>query len=307
MHGTLGRLHAAHAFPPLLVFVSSLVTVVHAQQPAPASPPRVEVWGTIAGDTGTLDGETVSDYSPRLLSGTAIASRASQILAVDPSASLGFEAGVNVFFTRWFGVQGLVGVTRADVSGRNGSYDVLLRYETRQPPDYVPREFEVRSSTAWPDTAGSLKTTWWAVGAVARWRTPAGDAGGTVAGGVGFERYAGDIESLGYTIYRMGGHAVLFPSEHRVVVSPSAAGTLARPYVSADVHRCVGSRVAIMTGWRVHLDSRRDLPLGVERLVDPADSPIVPDLADVERDLGQPPLVLSGMRWQVVAGLKLFF
>ncbi|MCL4848257.1 MAG: hypothetical protein KJ066_17080 [Acidobacteria bacterium] len=306
MHGSPGRLHAAHAFPPLAVLLYSLATPVLAQEPPPELP-RVEVWGAVAGDAETLDGTMASAYAPPLIAGTAITSRASQVLVVDPGRATGVEVGVNVFVTRRVGVQGLVGVATADVSGRNGPYDVFLRYETRQPPDYVPREFEVSHSTPWPDTSGSLRTTSVAVGLVARWWTARRDGGGTVSGGLGFERAGGDVASLGYTSFRLGGHGVLFSSDHRIVMTPEGGGTFIRPYVRADVHRRVAPHVALMASARVHLATTQDLPVRVDRLVDRDEAPIVPELADVERDLGRPSLVLRGTRWQVAAGLKFWF
>lgn len=306
VHVTRLVVHAGRTAPPLLVLLFALTSPARAQQPA-VDPPRVELWGAVAADTDTLDGDVVSTYAPPLAAGTSLSSRATQRLAVDPGFARGVEAGVNVFLTPRFGLQGLVGIAWADVSGRNEPYDVTLRYEARQPPDYVPRPYVYSQTTPWPDTAGTLRTTWWAAGAVARWWTPGGAAGGTVGGGLGFERYDGEIESLGYTSFRLGGHSVLFPFEHRVIVTPAGGGTVVRPYLRGDLHRRVGPRAALMAGVRMHFGSRRELPLRVERLLDPADAPIVPELEEVERQLGEPPLVLNGLRWHVAAGLKVWF
>ena len=278
-----------------------------AQAAAPADSPRAEIWGAwtvaIPINHGTLD----SSYEPPLrLGGTPLESRAHQVLNVEAGASAGIDVGANVFFNRVFGVQGAFTVTSADVSGANGNYDTFLRYVSNPPPDYQPTEVTVESSTPWKPTTGTLGCRSLAIGGVVRWRTAAGRVGGTLAGGLDISWFTGELESLGYTQFILGGHSTLFSVTHRVRVRPSPDDRSFRPYVGGDVHVALTNRVAVMAGVRVRLASGRAVPIQVVDLVDPDENTWVPELADVAAALDGQLLVFSGTRWRALVGVKVF-
>lgn len=296
------------AIPVIVVLATIwLPRSVAAQAAGTTDQPRAEIWGAWAVampiNRGTLD----SDYEPPLrLGGTPLESRAHQVLNVEAGAGLGIDLGANVFFNRVLGVQGAFTVTSADVSGTNGNYDTFLRYISKPPPDYQPTENTVESSTLWGSTTGTLGYRSLAVGGVVRWRTAAGRVGGTLAGGLDIGWFTGQLESLGYTQFILGGHSTLFSVTHRVRVRPSKGERSFGPYVGGDVHVAITGSVAIMAGARVRLTSGRAVPIQVVDLVDPDENIWVPEVADVAAVLDGQLIELPGTRWRTLVGVKVF-
>jgi hypothetical protein len=240
------------------------------------------------------------------LGGTPLESRAHQVLNVDAGAGFGVDLGANIFFSRVFGVQGVFTATSADVSGTNGDYDTFLRYVSRPPPDYQPKEYRYEQSTPWASTTGTLGFRSLAVGGVVRWRTTTGRIGGTIAGGVGIDWFSGELDSLGYTQFILGGHSTLFSVTDRVRVQPSTGERRVGPYLGGDVHVAINEWVAIMAGVHVRLTSVRGVPIQVVGLVDPDENTWVPGLPEVATALDGQLLELSGTRWRTIVGMKLF-
>lgn len=293
---------------PIMVVVATLwlARSVAAQAPGTANPPRAEIWGGWAVATpthGTLD----SGYEPPMrLGGTPLEGRAHQVLHVEAGAGPGIDLGANLFFNRVFGVQGAFTFASADVSGTNGNYDTFLRYTSNQPPDYQPREHTVESSTPWKPTTGTLAYRSLAIGGVVRWRTAAGRMGGTLAGGLDIGWFTGELESLGYTQFILGGHSTLFSVTHRVRIRPSPSDPSFRPYVGGDVHVAITERVAVVAGVRVRLTSALAVPIQVVGLVDPDENSWAPEVADVAVVLDGQLLELPGTGWHTLVGVKVF-
>ena len=280
---------------------------VAAQATGTADSPRAEIWGAWAAARPINQGTLVSGYEPPLrLGGTPLESRARQILNVEAGAGLGIDLGANVFVTRVLGIQGALTVTSADVSGTNGNYNTLLRYISNPPPDYQPRENTVESSSPWGSTTGTLGHRAIAIGGVVRWRTTAGRVGGTLAGGLDIGWFTGELESLGYTQFILGGHSTLFSVTHRVRVRPSKGDRSVAPYVGGDVHVAITQWVAIMAGVRVRLASGQAVPIQVVDLVDPDENPWVPEVADVAAVLDGQRIEIPGTRWRTLVGVKVF-
>lgn len=278
-----------------------------AQAAGTVLPPRAELWGAWAVAMPISDGTLDVAYEPPMrLGGTPLESRAHQVLNVEAGAGCGIDLGGNVFFNRVFGIQGTFTATSANVSGTNGDYDTFLRYISSQPPDYQPREHTYEQSTPWAPTTGTLGYRSLAIGGVVRWRTATGRVGGTLAGGVDIDWFTGELESLGYTQFILGGHSTLFPVTHRVRVRPSTGERSIGPYVGGDVHVAIARRVAIMAGVRVRLTSGRVMTIQAVDLVDPDENPWVPDVPEVAAAFAGQPLELPGTRWRTLVGLKLF-
>jgi hypothetical protein len=252
---------------------------------------------------GALD----SAYEPPMrLGGTPLESRASQVLNVEAGTGSGLDLGVNIFLNRVFGVQGAFTATSADVSETNGDYDTIIRYISSPPPDCQSRETTSESSTPWAPTTGTLGYRSIAIGGVVRWRTATERIGGTLAAGVDIDWFTGELESVGYTEFILGGHSTLFTVTHRVRVRPSEDERSFSPYVGGDVHVAIAKTVAIVAGVRVRVRSGRTVAIQVADLVDPGESPWVPEVYEVAAALDGQPLELPGLRWSTLVGVKLF-
>jgi hypothetical protein len=296
------------AMPMMAVLTAFwLPGVAAAQIAGKADPPRAEIWGAWAVAMPISNGTLESAHEPPMrLGGTPLESLAHQVLNVEAGAGYGIDLGANVYFNRVIGVQGAITATSANVSGTNGGYETFLRYVSSPPPDYQPRENTSESSTPWAPTTGTLGYRSLAIGGVVRWRTTAGRVGGTLAGGLDIEWYTGELESLGYTQFILGGHSTLFSVTHRVRVRPSEGERAFGPYVGGDVHVAINERIAIMAAVRVRLTSGRVVPIQVVDLVDPNENTWVPEVSDVAAALDGQPLELPGTRWHTLVGVKLF-
>ncbi|HOG28759.1 MAG TPA: hypothetical protein PLT35_05710 [Vicinamibacterales bacterium] len=275
-------------------------------QPGSAAPPRAEIWGAFAVGAPTSGSAIEIAYAPPFrLGGTPLESRANQILAVDTGTAFGLDTGLNLFVSRVFGIQAAFSTRSADIGGANGDFHAFLRYISRPPPDYQPREGTYERSDPWAATAGQLRRRSVALGGVVRWGAGR-PVGGTIAGGVEIGRLTGEIESAGYQQFVLGGHSTLFSVRHRARLRPAAGERLYSPYVGADVHVAMSGRVALAVGVRVPLTPGRSVPVEAAGLVDPSEDAWAPELADVKLALDGQPLELRGTPWHAFAGLKLF-
>lgn len=280
-------------------------STVGGQPSTPLGPrPPVEIWGGFAASLPTTGGTIASSYAPALVAGTLLESSATQTLAVDTGFAPGFEAGTNLFFSRHAGIQFFVARTRADLRGVNGPYTVRLRYVSRPPPDNVPREIVYTNAAPWPDTTGTLRQLALGAGAVLRFGSRHGGVAGTLAGGASFSRYGGELDRLGFTEFRLGGHSVLFGFEYPVVLGPTRDWSTA-PYVGGQLDVAAGGRAALTAGLRVEPRGARDVAIEVVRGANEADAAVAPPLGDIERQLALPPLRLVGVRWQMTLGIKI--
>ena len=277
-----------------------------AQATGPADPARAEIWGAWAIAMPISSGRLEVAYKPPMrLGGTPLESRASHTLNVDAGAGYGVDLGVNLFPHPVVGVQVALTATSADVSGANGEYDTYLRYISMPPPDYQPRENTYEQSAPWGPTTGTLGYRSLVIGGVVRWRAAAGRVGGTLAGGLDIDWFTGELESVGYTQFILGGHSTLFSVTHRVRVRPSKGEPAIGPYIGGDVHVALTERFAVVAGVRVRLTSGRTVPIEVVDLVDPDESTWEPELPDVAAVLDGQPLELPGARWRTAVGVKL--
>ncbi|MEW5982294.1 MAG: hypothetical protein AB1806_07970 [Acidobacteriota bacterium] len=278
-----------------------------AQTTLPALPSRVEIWGGWALAWPTSGGLVEVEYEPVLrLGGTPLDSRGTQVLAVDTETGRGLDLGVNVFFSRQLGVQVAFTRSSADVSGTAGEYSDYLQYISRPPPWYDPVVGTYARTSPAQAAVGRMKYRSLGFGGVARWEDARGRVGGTISGGVNVDRYSGEVENVVYTQFVLGGHSTLFPVHHRVVMALDEDKSFWGPYVAADFHVRVASRLAVLAGVRGSLGSRVTIPAGPVRLVDPNEDTWSPELTDVQRVLGTQPLELPSARWHLIIGAKVF-
>jgi hypothetical protein len=270
-------------------------------------PSTAEISGALSLVPSTTGSVLDVAYEPALrLGGMPIESSAHQRLIVDTRRGRGIEAGLAVFPARVAGLQLTFARSTTDVAGTAGVHDSYLRYVSLAPPSYEPRETVYEHTSPWPPASGSLDITTIAIGAVARWTADDGRFGGLVGGGLAGAHHAGQIESVAYTQFVLGGHSTLFPVIHRVIIAPVEDKWAWRPYVAGDVHARVARRAAVYGGLRVTLGKAATVGVGPVRLVDPDENPWAPDLADVAATLGVEPFQLPAFRWRAVVGLKVF-
>jgi hypothetical protein len=187
---------------------------------------------------------------------------AMQVLTIDPDRAALVWASLGWFPARHLGFEGRVDFRRPRLSGLSGAYQVSLRYVTRQPPDYTPREFAYEREQEWPETSGHLGQLT-ATGAVV---LRAGNPGGTTVrllAGAGITSVSGRLEPIGFSSFALGGHGVLFPEERMAsarIVLTTTAGVAA----GAEFAVPLGGPVALVAGWRLFVPRRLDADIRVD-------------------------------------------
>jgi hypothetical protein len=276
-----------------------------AAQPPAAGSERIAVWGGAAVAAPSSGGSLTSAYSPVLELASGYTSHAEQTLNVDRGTGAGAEIGVDLFLTRTVGIQAALARSRANLSGSaNSEYRTSLRYVAMQPPDYIPREYTAENAQAWPDTTGSVSSSTLLVGGVVRLGSAGSRIGGTLAAGVSATRVSARVESLAYSSYRLGGHSVLFGSQHRVVIGTAGSDAVLRPYLAGQVGLRVNGRLSAVAGLRVEIGGAAAVNVRPDSLVDPNEGIFVPSLADVQSVLALQPIQLPMPRCQIVVGLR---
>jgi hypothetical protein len=227
--------------------VALLLPLPVAAQAPPSSP--VEIWGAFSGVTTAPSGTLASSYAPPLqLDGSDYTSSASQTLAIDGNRAPGWQAGINVFPSRHVGLQIFVDRASMDLSGVNGPYSVAMKFVEFQPPNSQPFPVDIHDSLTWPDTTGTLTLLTTGFDLVAR-TDPARRVVGSVSGGLAYYHLTGSIESLGFTVFRELGHAVLSSNEYHVAVSPADANIVGFNF-GGDMSVAVGRHAAVLVGYR---------------------------------------------------------
>lgn len=137
---------------------------------------------------------------------------ASQVLRLNGNKNSGFNATLNYFLKKNFGVQILVDYFKSAIDGKNSPYDISLQYTAQQLPDYIPRQFNYERSLEWPDTEGYIKQLILSFNGIFRFITTNCMIAG-FSGGISYFSFQGEASSLGYSTFWLGGQSVLF-SEH---------------------------------------------------------------------------------------------
>jgi hypothetical protein len=284
--------------------VAAAARTADAQSSTPTAP-KVEVWAGMSAAGRAPAGRLVTTYAPPLLPAGEFSSRGGQTLTLDRRRALGFEGGVNLFARPHVGVQIMASRSAVDLSGANGPYRLDMTYVSRQPPDSTPQTFSVHESIPWPDTTGSLSLFTAALNGVVR-------LGGTdhpsvtAAAGLTYGRIGGTVEQVGYTTFRMGGHAVLFSDEYRLAISlggASVVGVNAGGELTMPVHR----RTAILIGYRFFAAPPIDAPVQVKSILNANEVTNEETIASVSPRLPLAPVRLDVSGWRVLAGVKIAF
>ncbi len=256
----------------LMARVAAVLSLVLLAVPA-AAQSRVELFGSFAVPARVVTGTFTSDYQPLLIYGDTATGRAGQTLQLQGGRPKGLLAGVNWVAGRRLGVQLFGSRASHAIGGANAPNQVRLTYLSRQPPDYVEREFTYQQSFDWPDTEGTF--TLWRIGANGLVRLGGDRVDLTLSGGLLLSHLSGYFDKASYVEFRMGGHSTLFYEE-----------ALARLRFS-DSWRAgynVGLDVAVATGRHVALTA------GVRLLSSPARTAVVAEILNADQQIFEVPL-----------------
>lgn len=202
-----------------------------------------------------------------------------------------------------FGFEARVDAGRVAASAESGPYETTLQYQARQPPDYVLRDYAVARSSPWGPVETSLQHVVFSASAVARMNLH-GRVRGTVAGGLSLGAMSGRLAPVGYTTFRLGGHAVLFSEEYGVELAFGRT-TAIGVHAGGGVEIPLSGRAALVLGGRVTVLREMRMAARVTNRLEFLESftPLSP--AAIERILQPPPLTLQPRWIGVSAGLRI--
>ncbi|MEQ1898871.1 MAG: hypothetical protein ABL971_15975 [Vicinamibacterales bacterium] len=264
--------------------------------------PRVEIWGAVTGLMTGPVGSLTTSYSPPLLFDGDFTSRGGQTLTADTGAAAGLTGGVDVFVTSRAGFQIMFDRASFDVTGTNRPYTMALEYESRQPPDNVPRMVTVNRSIAWPDTSGSLTQMTLAFNAVVRVGRP-DRLSATLSGGPAYYRLSGDVQPLGFTTFRLGGHSVLFEDDHRLALALESTHAFGFD-VGGEISLAAGRHTAIIAGYRYFGGSDADVTVSPTTILNTDELAFEQSIADLTSRLGLAPMRISVSGSRVFVGVR---
>ena len=214
------------------------------------------------------------------------------------------SVGVGWFPRPRLGLRLTIGREAVDLGGVNPPYAWQTRVTTRQPPDYVPRDFTYADSHAWPDTSGRLKVHALSVDGV--WRWGAGRRlSGSVSGGLTALRVSAELQALGLTTFHLGGHSTLFPVDYELGLT-TRPQTTPGVQLGTDVELALGSRVGVRLGVRVLRAPSFDAPIEVLQVRNPEEIVLATPIDGIMAILDPEPLTLDPSSTQIHVGLVLW-
>lgn len=224
------------------------------------------------------------------------------MLRLDGANTVGVEGGGNLLPGRSLGVQVLVGYDRFDLGGRDDPYAMRLDYTSMQPPDYVPRQFTVQQSIAWPDTTGTVQQWTLAINGVARW-TRGRRWAGTLSAGLAYFNVRGTARSLGYSEAFLGGHSVLFLDNYKMSFDLAPAGSVGFD-AGGSVDLLLAGRLSLTADARYFTGADLAPAVIVRDIVNPDEVLRASASDQIQRNLHPPAPSLSLARMRVMIGVK---
>lgn len=271
---------------------------------SPARAQHVEIAGGAGWSTAPRETTWSSRYEPPFPFVTH-EGEATQDLIVAPDAAPVAWASLAWFPGRHVGIEARADYRRFELRGTNGPYMVRMRYESRQPPDYIVREHLYERTDPWPDTSGHLGQ-FTATGAlVLRAGDPDGATLRAIAGG-GVTSIRGRLAPIGYTEFVLGGHSVLFPGERRLSarVEPSTTTGLVG---GVEIALPAGRHAALVAGWRLFVPKRLDAPVRIDGFAESDEGFPEITLTEVQEALSPAPLSIRPVTSDLVAGIQIRF
>ena len=283
--------------------VLGLAALAHAQ-PGPTTPalPIAEIWGAILvtqpPEETTLNTHYVPAFTGQLVSGLG-----SQTLIVSGSGRAGFELGAAFYPAAHFGLEARLERFAPSLSGTSTPHDVAIIYLAKQPPAYELKQYSYQRATDWDDPVGTVSLTTISANAVLR-AAVAPRVRITASGGLAIGRLGGTLDSVGYTVFSLGGHAVLFPDTAEIGLRFPTETRLGLN-VGGGVDVVLGPRVALTAGWRWLLLGTAEPAAVARRVLNADEIPREIDIDDVRENLKVEGLSINLNRARVVVGLKL--
>jgi len=275
----------------LLAFICG-GSVAFAQSPSAsgALSSQLEIWVSYGLAWSMAEGSLYSNYEPSLTYGQSTGS-ATQALTLAGDDATVAAIGVDYWPGKTFGIQLLAEWAQADVRGASSPYDVVLDYEARLPPDYELRPYHWERSYDWDDPTGKIDALTIALNAIGRW--PLGDRfAATLSGGIATTRVEGDIDSLGFTTFQLGGHGVLFPEEYRIGTELESTWITGWD-LGAAAEFALTRRIAIVLGYRYLGGADDEVPLHVREVLN-ADQVIISiPIEEIESRLSPGPVMID--------------
>ncbi len=204
------------------------------------------------------------------------------------------------FPARHAGVEARAGFRSSTVSGTSGPHHVSLTYTSRQPPDYVPRQFSLQTSTDQPAPGGELRTVCLDVLAIGRF----GDARrleARVSGGLALVAVSGEFEPVALSVFRLGGHSTLFSDDRALTLTVDRKWSIGA-VAGFDVFRAFTNRAGFTAGLRVMAPRTIGAPVRVTAVGDGLFSLTV---SEAQEMLAPAPLRIRPWTFDLNFGLRL--
>ncbi len=248
-----------------------------------------EVWVGGSLTDPALDTTYETRYSPSFGLGP-IDSTGGQALTLQGGRAAGGELGIGWSPDGRWGLRLSAARSAGDLAGPNTPYSWSARVVERQPPDYLPRTFEIERTLDWPDTEGRLRVLTLALGVFRRWEGRR--VGGGVAAGAALLRASGEVRSLGFSAFHLGGHSTFFAQEFEVEAALDPA-SVAAFQAGANLDVALARFWRLRLGYRYVRASEASLTPRVTRVVNEDEILLREPLTRIESELALSPFRLD--------------
>jgi len=185
-------------------------------------PGKFEVALSLGWASPRLDTLYSTRYSTPFNTESVNMSSASQTLAINGRSGLAIGGSVSYFPGRSFGIQVHTDYVSSSLYGQNEPYKISFKYIGIDWPYPTPVERTVESSIPWPDTEGEIHHLTLSLNSIVRFEAGR-KAAFYLSAGLSYFLMWGEIASLGYSKFWMGGHAVLYSEHARLQASLESA------------------------------------------------------------------------------------
>jgi hypothetical protein len=163
----------------------------------------------------SLDARYVHSFTPRIDFEPPSNGTAGHTLELSGENGFGVRGTIGVALGRRLGLELLVAHSRHDAGGPSSPYAYRFDYTARQPPSNELQTFTHEREQSWPDAEARFRQV--VLGLSLRARFPVGSSATVgLSAGPTLHRLSGEMESLAWTHFYFGGHAVLFEDTFRL-------------------------------------------------------------------------------------------
>jgi hypothetical protein len=148
-----------------------------------------------------------------------------------------------------------------NVEGTSSPHRVAYTYTSRQPPDYVPRQYSFEHADPSPDPEGNLRELSFDLLGVGRFGDPR-KVQMRVSGGLALLAVSGTVRPVSLTSFRLGGHAVLFSDRQELTLAIDRTWTVGA-VGGVEIHHAFTPRAGFVAAGRVLVPGALDAPVRV--------------------------------------------